>query len=359
MKNIKLNSTNKKSIWTVLYDDLMGGLRPMIPFVAGGGILMAISFMLGMGTNQESTGYFARTLYEIGHNNAMVLLVPVFAGYISFTMAGASGLAPGMVGGMIAKNTGSGFFGGIVAGLLAGYTIRLLEKVLKKFPSSFESLKRLLILPIISMFIVGFVMFSVIAGPMSWINTSLSNWISSLGTTNLVLTGCILGGMMAFDLGGPINKVAYTFALVAINDGNYYPMAAVMAGGLVPPIAVALATTLFKKKFTEDQRIQGKTYYLLGASFITESCMPVALSDPFRIIPCAIIGSAISGALTMVFKVALPAPHGGVFVIPVIEGGLLPKLLFILSIAIGTLVSAVLIGLLRKPIKEDIQNNIA
>lgn len=351
-KNVK-NADGKKSVWSTLYDDLMGGLRPMIPFVAGGGILMAISFMLGMGVDESNAGAFAKILYDIGHNNAMFLMIPVFAGYIAYTMAGANGLAAGMVGGMIAKNTNSGFLGAIIAGILAGYAVRLLEKGLRNFPESLASLKKLLIIPIVSIFVVGMVMECVVAGPVAMMNEGLTAWIQSLGTENLFLVGVILGGMMAVDLGGPINKVAYAFGLSAISQGDYLPMAAVMAGGMVPPIAIGLATTLFKKKFTKDQRTQGKTFYLLGASFITESCMPVALTDPLRMIPSCIVGSALSGGLCMLFGISLPAPHGGLFVLPVIEGGLMPKLLFLAALAAGTLVSAVLIGVTRKAAAEE------
>ena len=208
----------------------------------------------------------------------MLLMIPIFAGFIAHTIAGQDALAPGMIGGMIAKTTGSGFLGGIVAGFLAGYLVKLLNKLLSNFPEDFQSIKKLLIIPVISTFVVGIVMLCVVSVPMAWLNQGLTGFIDGLGTQNLVLTGMVIGGMMAVDLGGPINKVAYTFAVAAISNGNYYPMAAAMVGGVVPPLGVALATTLFKKKFTKDQQIQGKTYYLLGASFITESCMPVALT---------------------------------------------------------------------------------
>ena len=217
----------------------------------------------------------------------------------------------------------------------------------------FQSIKKLLIIPVISTFVVGIVMLCVVSVPMAWLNQGLTGFIDGLGTQNLVLTGMVIGGMMAVDLGGPINKVAYTFAVAAISNGNYYPMAAAMVGGVVPPLGVALATTLFKKKFTKDQQIQGKTYYLLGASFITESCMPVALTDPVRMIPAGIIGSAVAGGLAMLFQISLPAPHGGIFVTPVVEGVISQKLLYLAAIAIGMLVSALIIGFTRKPLKEQ------
>ena len=217
----------------------------------------------------------------------------------------------------------------------------------------FQSIKKLLIIPVISTFVVGIVMLCVVSVPMAWLNQGLTGFIDGLGTQNLVLTGMVIGGMMAVDLGGPINKVAYTFAVAAISNGNYYPMAAAMVGGVVPPLGVALATTLFKKKFTKDQQIQGKTYYLLGASFITESCMPVALTDPVRMIPAGIIGSAVAGGLAMLFQISLPAPHGGIFVTPVVEGAISQKLLYLAAIAIGMLVSALIIGFTRKPLKEQ------
>lgn len=287
--------TKKKSVGSVLYDDVMGGLRPMIPFVAGGGILMAISFMFGMRIGDNSVNQFAKILYEIGHNNAMLLMIPIFAGFIAHTIAGQDALAPGMICGMIAKTTGSGFLGGIVAGFLAGYLVKLLNKLLSNFPEDFQSIKKLLIIPVISTFVVGIVMLCVVS----------------------------------------------------------VPMAAAMVGGVVPPLGVALATTLFKKKFTKDQQIQGKTYYLLGASFITESCMPVALTDPVRMIPAGIIGSAVAGGLAMLFQISLPAPHGGIFVTPVVEGAISQKLLYLAAITIGMLVSALIIGFTKKPLKEQ------
>lgn len=343
--------TEKKTIGSTLYDNVMGGLRPMIPFVAGGGILMALSFMFGMRIGDDSVNQLAKILYEIGHENAMLLMVPIFAGFIAHTISGQDALAPGMIGGMIAKSTGSGFLGGIVAGFLAGYLVKLLNKLLQKFPEDFESIKKLLIIPVISTLVIGIVMLCVVSVPMAWLNNGLTGFIDGLGTKNLVLTGMVLGGMMAVDLGGPINKVAYTFAVAAISNGNYYPMAAAMVGGVVPPLGVALATTLFKKKFTKDQRVQGKTYYLLGASFITESCMPVALTDPIRMIPAGIIGSAIAGGLAMLFQVSLPAPHGGLFVTPVVEGAWVQKLFYLAAIAVGMLVSALIIGFTRKPLE--------
>ena len=281
----------------------------------------------------------------------MLLMIPIFAGFIAHTIAGQDALAPGMIGGMIAKTTGSGFLGGIVAGFLAGYLVKLLNKLLSNFPEDFQSIKKLLIIPVISTFVVGIVMLCVVSVPMAWLNQGLTGFIDGLGTQNLVLTGMVVGGMMAVDLGGPINKVAYTFAVAAISNGNYYPMAAAMVGGVVPPLGVALATTLFKKKFTKDQQIQGKTYYLLGASFITESCMPVALTDPVRMIPAGLIGSAVAGGLAMLFQISLPAPHGGIFVTPVVEGAISQKLLYLAAIAIGMLVSALIIGFTRKPLR--------
>ena len=241
----------------------------------------------------------------------------------------------------------------MVAGFLAGYLVKLLNKLLSNFPEDFQSIKKLLIIPVISTFVVGIVMLCVVSVPMAWLNQGLTGFIDGLGTQNLVLTGMVIGGMMAVDLGGPINKVAYTFAVAAISNGNYYPMAAAMVGGVVPPLGVALATTLFKKKFTKDQQIQGKTYYLLGASFITESCMPVALTDPVRMIPAGIIGSAVAGGLAMLFQISLPAPHGGIFVTPVVEGAISQKLLYLAAITIGMLVSALIIGFTKKPLKEQ------
>ncbi|WP_139691998.1 PTS fructose transporter subunit IIC [Sporolactobacillus terrae] len=338
-----------------LYDSLMNGIRHMIPFVVGGGILMAVSFMFGVNAadvKDPSYNPIAALLYAIGHGNGFALMVPILAGFIAYGISGTLALAPGMIGGLIAASTGSGFFGGILAGYLSGYFIRLLNQLCRKFPKGLVNLRNVLLYPVVSVLFTGVVMYEVVAYPMSVFNNWLVACLSSFQGSSLEILGLILGAMMAVDLGGPINKAAYTFGLAMISAGNYYPMAAIMAGGLVPPIGIGLATVLFKKKFDAEDRDQGKTYFLLGASFITESAMPVAAKDVFRIIPSSIVGSAIAGAMTMAFHVALPAPHGGVFVLPVVQGGLTQQMLYLLSILTGVVVTALMIGLLRKNITE-------
>ena len=250
--------TKKKSVGSVLYDDVMGGLRPMIPFVAGGGILMAISFMFGMRIGDNSVNQFAKILYEIGHNNAMLLMIPIFAGFIAHTIAGQDALAPGMIGGMIAKTTGSGFLGGIVAGFLAGYLVKLLNKLLSNFPEDFQSIKKLLIIPVISTFLVGIVMLCVVSVPMAWLNQGLTGFIDGLGTQNLVLTGMVIGGMMQWILEDRSIKLHIHLQVAnqqwkLLSNGK-----ARMVGGVVPPLGVALTTTLFKRNSQKISRFRGK-----------------------------------------------------------------------------------------------------
>lgn len=348
--------TDKKGIPHELYESLMNGIRHMIPFVVGGGILMAISFMFGVNAvdpKDPSYNAVAALLYNIGHGNGFALMVPILAGFIAYGISGTLALAPGMIGGLIAASTGSGFFGGILAGYLSGYFIRFLNRICRKFPKNLVNLRNVLLYPVISVLFTGVVMYEVVAYPMSAFNNWLVGCLSSFQGSGLEVLGLILGAMMAVDLGGPINKAAYTFGLAMISAGNYYPMAAIMAGGMVPPIGIGLATVLFKKKFDAFDRDQGKTYFLLGASFITESAMPVAAKDVLRIIPSGIVGSAITGALTMAFHIALPAPHGGLFVLPIVQGGIMQQGLYLVAILTGVVVTAVMIGLLKKDIVEE------
>ncbi|WP_449538183.1 PTS fructose transporter subunit IIABC [Ferdinandcohnia sp. Marseille-Q9671] len=332
------------------YKHLMNGVSNMLPFVVGGGLLIAISFVFGINAsdpNDASYNPIAEALMTIGSANAFKLMIPVLAGFIAMSIADRPGLAPGMIGGLMATSGDAGFLGGLIAGFLAGYVVLLVKKVFSGLPSSFEGLKPVLIYPFFGILITGAIMY-VLVGPLKSVMDGLTGWLEGLGTGNLVVLGLILGGMMSIDMGGPINKAAFTFGIAMIDAGNYAPHAAIMAAGMTPPLGLALATTLFKNKFSKQEREAGKTAYFMGASFITEGAIPFAAADPGRVIPSAVIGSAITGALTMVFGIGLPAPHGGIFVIPFVTGS---WALYILSIIIGTIVTALLVGFLKKPMK--------
>ncbi|KYL01402.1 PTS fructose transporter subunit IIA [Fusobacterium necrophorum subsp. funduliforme] len=332
---------------TGFYKHLMSGVSNMLPFVVGGGILIAICFMLGIKAfdpNDPSYHPFAKLVNDIGGGNAFFLMIPVLAGFIGMSIADRPGFAPAMVGGLIAMNNGGGFLGGLIGGFLGGYSIVFLKKVFAKLPESLEGIKPVLLYPLFGMFITGSIMYQVIVGPIATINNGLTGFLNNLGTGNLVLLGIVLAVMMSTDMGGPINKAAFTFGIATIAAGNYDPHAAVMAGGMVPPLGIALATTLFQNKFTEDERTAGKTCYILGLSFITEGAIPFAASDPIRVIPSCMVGAGIAGALTMLFGVQLPAPHGGIFVIPVVTH----PVQYLFAIGIGSLVTAVLLGIVKK-----------
>lgn len=333
------------------YRHLMNGVSHMLPFVVGGGILIALGFLFGIEAHVEGSpeyNRFAEALNVIGGGNAFGLMIPVLAGFIAMSIADRPGLAPGMVGGFLAAQGDSGFIGGIIAGFLAGYTVILLRKSFKNLPQSLEGIKTILLYPLFSIFITGMIMFFVIEAPVGMFNTSLSNWLSGLGTSNAVILGLILGGMMAVDMGGPINKAAYTFGIAMIADGIITPHAAIMAGGMVPPLGIALATTFFKNKFTQEEQDAGKSNYIMGASFITEGAIPFAAADPVRVIPSIIVGSSVAGGLSMLFNIGLPAPHGGLFVIPIIEGN---PLLYLLAILIGSAVTCILLGIFKKKVE--------
>lgn len=333
------------------YKHLMNGVSNMLPFVVGGGILIAISFLFGIqSANPDSPDYneFAAMLMKIGGDNAFYLMVPVLAGFIAMSIADRPGFAPGMIGGLIAATGQSGFLGGMIAGFLAGYVVLGIKRLTNNFPPSLEGIKPVLIYPLLGIFITGFIMLQFLVEPLSAVNTGIQNWLDGLGTGNLILLGLVLGGMMAVDMGGPINKAAFTFGIAMIEGGNLAPHAAIMAGGMVPPLGLALATTLFKKKFNDNERKAGIAAYFMGASFITEGAIPFAAADPFRVIPSIVTGSAVAGALAMFFGIGLPAPHGGLFVFPVVEGN---PFLYLLAVLIGSVITAVMVGLLKKPIK--------
>jgi fructose PTS system EIIBC or EIIC component len=289
----------------------------------------------------------AEALMTIGGGNAFGLMIPVLAAFIAMSIADRPGFAPGMVGGFMAASGGAGFLGGIIAGFLAGYLVLGLKKVFAGLPQSLEGIKPVLLYPLFGILITGLLMMFVIIDPVKALNEGLENWLSGMGTGNLVLLGLILGGMMAVDMGGPINKAAFTFGIAMIDAGNYAPHAAIMAGGMVPPLGIALATSMFKNKFTKAEREAGKTNYIMGASFITEGAIPFAAADPGRVIPSIIVGSAVAGALTMIFGIGLPAPHGGAFVIPIVNGN---PFLYVLAILIGAVVTASMLGFMKKKV---------
>ncbi|MDQ0256891.1 PTS system fructose-specific IIC component [Evansella vedderi] len=332
------------------YKHLMNGVSNMLPFVVGGGILIALSFFFGIEAfDPDSADYhpLADALMTIGGGTAFGLMIPVLAAFIAMSIADRPGFAPGMVAGMIAANGEAGFLGGIIAGFLAGYLVVGIKKSFNFVPQSLAGIKTILIYPLLGILLAGYIMLEFIVDPVQALNRSLENWLGGMGTTNIVLMGILLGGMMAVDMGGPINKAAFTFGIAMIDAGNFGPHAAIMAGGMVPPLGIALATTLFKNKFTKQEQEAGKTNYVMGASFITEGAIPFAAADPGRVIPSIIAGSAVAGGLSMAFGNTLMAPHGGAFVIFVaVENWPL----YILAIAAGSLVTALMLGFLKKPV---------
>lgn len=342
-----------------IYKHLMSGVSHMLPFVVGGGILIVIAFLIdGLMVDMSSLSADARgnfgtiTPYaaffkDLG-GKAFGFMLPILAGYIAMSIADRPGLALGFVGGAIASAGSSGFLGALVAGFLAGYTVVLLRKIFDKLPESLDGLKPVLLYPLIGMLIVGIIMIFVVEPPVGALNTLLTNALKNMNNTSKILLGLILGGMMSVDLGGPVNKAAYVFGTASIATGNYDIMAAVMVGGMVPPTAVALSTMLFKNKFTKEERKSGPTNFVMGMAFISEGAIPFAAADPLRVLPSCIIGSAVAGALSMAFNCTLMAPHGGIFVFPVVGNALL----YLLSLVIGTVVAAVLLGLLKKKVVE-------
>lgn len=337
------------------YKHLMSGVSNMLPFVVGGGILIAISFLFGIHSsdpNDPSYNPIAAAFMTIGSTNAFALMIPVLAGFIAMSIADRPGFVAGMVGGLMASTGGAGFLGGLIAGFLGGYIVLGLKKVFHGLPQSLDGIKPVLLYPLFGVLSTGLIMMYIVIGPMKFINDALTAWLAGLGTGNLLLLGLVLGGMMAIDMGGPINKAALTFGIAMIDAGNYAPHAAIMAGGMVPPLGIALATTLFRSKFTKNERESGKTCYIMGASFITEGAIPFAAADPARVIPACVIGSATAGALSMIFKIALPAPHGGLFLLPVVIGN---PLLYFVAILAGAVVTALILGFL-KPKKEAESN---
>ncbi len=338
-----------------IYKNLMNGVSHMLPFVVGGGILIAISFLIdgfSVDLNSlplEERGNFgtitplAAMFKSIG-GVAFGFMLPILAGFIAMSIADRPGLAIGFVGGAIAANGTSGFLGALVAGFLAGYTVKILKMIFDKLPDSLEGLKPVLLYPLLGIFIVGVVMTYLVEPPIGALNTMINNGLNSLHGASAVFLGILLGGMMAVDMGGPVNKAAYVFGTASIAAGNYNIMAAVMIGGMVPPIAVALATLFFKKKFTTEERKAGPTNFIMGLSFITEGAIPFAASDPLRVLPACVAGSAVAGALSMAFNCTLMAPHGGIFVFLTVGN----PLMYLMALAAGSAVACVLLGVLKR-----------
>lgn len=329
-----------------IYKHLMNGVSNMLPFVVSGGILIALAFAFG---GIHTKGPIAELLMKIGGAGAFSFLVPILAGFIASSIADRPGFAPGVVGGFLAATAGAGFLGGLVAGFLAGYVVIGLSKLFSKLPETLEGMKPVLLYPVFGLLITGVLMELVVNPPVTFLNTALTDWLSSLSGGNAILLGLILGGMMAVDMGGPINKAAFTFGLAAISAQNFGPHAAVMAGGMVPPIGIALATTVFKSKFTELERKSGVTNYIMGISFITEGAIPFAAADPIRVIVSSVIGSSIAGGLAMAFGITLPAPHGGAFVIPLVN----KPFMYLLAIFIGSIITALILGIWKKKIEKN------
>lgn len=349
LKQVEQSKSQRSASRTGAYKHLMTGVSNMLPLVVAGGLLIALSFIFGIEAFKEQ-GTFAAALMDIGGGAAFALMVPILAGFIAFSIAEKPGLAPGLVGGMLASKMGAGFLGGIIAGFLAGYVAKLLKDHIK-MPKNFEGLKPILIIPLLATGITGLLMIYVIGEPVKAIMDGLTVWLKSLGSTNAVLLGILLGAMMAFDMGGPVNKAAYTFAVGLLASSVYGPMAAVMAAGMTPPLGLWLATILAPKKFTKEERDAGKAASVLGISFITEGAIPFAAGDPFRVIPSIMVGSALTGALSMLFGATLRAPHGGIFVLP-IPNAVGHLALYALAIVAGTIVTAIMLNILKKPVKD-------
>lgn len=349
--------TGKESAAHKIYTQLMNGVSHMLPFVVGGGILIAIAFLID-GLNVDINALPADQRSNFGTITpiaamfkniggvAFGLMLPVLAGFIGMAIGDRPALALGFVGGMLAANGKSGFLGALAAGFLAGYLILGLRKICDKLPDAIEKLAPVLIYPVVGILIMGLAMNFVVEPIMGGINTGLNNFLSGMGDSSRVVLGLILGGMMAIDMGGPFNKAAYVFGTAAIAAGNYDIMAAVMIGGMTPPCAIALATLLFKNKFTKEERDAGPTNFIMGLAFITEGAIPFAASDPLHVLPSCIIGSALAGALSMAFHCTLMAPHGGIFVFPVVGNAVM----YLVALVAGTVVSALLLGVLKKKV---------
>ena len=327
-----------------VYKHLMTGVSHMLPLVVAGGLLIAISFMFGIEAfkDENIAGGLPKALMDIGGGAAFHLMIAVFAGYVAFSIADRPGLAVGLIGGMLATNAGAGILGGIIAGFLAGYVVKGLNSAIQ-LPPSLTSLKPILILPLVGTLIVGLAMIYVINPPVAKIMAALSDWLKSLGDINAIVLGVILGAMMCIDMGGPVNKAAYTFSVGMLASQVFTPMAAAMAAGMVPPIGMAIATWLARNKFTANQRDAGKASFVLGLCFISEGALPFVAADPLRVIISCVIGGATAGAISMSLGIALQAPHGGLFVVPFVS----EPLMYLAAIAIGSVVTGVIYAVIK------------
>lgn len=349
----------KESIGHQIYKHLMNGVSHMLPFVVGGGILIAIAFLIdGFSVDLNSlpadqranfgTITQAAAMFKGIGGTAFGFMLPILAGFIAMSIADRPGLAVGFVGGSIAANGTSGFLGALVAGFVAGYIVLLLKKVFSKLPESLDGMKPVLLYPLLGIFLVGVIMQFVVEPPIGALNTAINNGLNGLNGASAVVLGVLLGGMMSVDMGGPVNKAAYVFGTASIAAGNYNIMAAVMIGGMVPPIAIALATIFFKNKFTAEERKAGPTNFIMGLSFITEGAIPFAASDPLHVLPACVVGSAVAGGLSVAFGCTLMAPHGGIFVVPTIGN----PLMYLVALVIGSFIACGLLGLLKKKVSE-------
>ncbi|UGQ17411.1 fructose-specific PTS transporter subunit EIIC [Borrelia sp. RT1S] len=329
------------------YKHLMNGVSFMLPFVVSGGIIIAISFMFGIKAFDPSDPSYhkiADILMQIGGNNAFFLMIPILAGYISFSIAERPGLAPGMVTGLMMSKGDAGFLGGILAGFIAGYVTLGVKSISRKIvPQTLSGINPVLIYPFFSVLVSSFLVYILLA-PIAFINISITNMLNTLSGMNMAILGALLGGMMAVDMGGPVNKAAYAFGIAMITAHNYIPHASIMAGGMIPPLGVALATSIFSSKFSKEEKETGKVCYFLGACFITEGVIPLAAADPLKVIPACILGSSIGGFLSALFEVKLMAPHGGIFILPIATN----PLMWIISILIGSVVTALSLGFMKR-----------
>lgn len=349
----------KESIGHQIYKHLMNGVSHMLPFVVGGGILIAIAFLIdGFSVDLNSLPADQRAnfgtitqgaaLFKGIGGTAFGFMLPILAGFIAMSIADRPGLAVGFVGGSIAANGTSGFLGALVAGFVAGYIVNLLKKIFSKLPESLDGVKPVLLYPLLGIFLIGVIMQFVVEPPIGALNTAINNGLNGLNGASAVVLGVLLGGMMAIDMGGPVNKAAYVFGTASIAAGNYNIMAAVMIGGMVPPLAIALATIFFKNKFTAEERKAGPTNFIMGLSFITEGAIPFAASDPLHVLPACAVGSAVAGGLSVAFGCTLMAPHGGIFVVPTIGN----PLMYLVALVIGAFIACGLLGLLKKKVSE-------
>lgn len=360
VKNEDTDSTRKKSgAGHRIYTQLMNGVSHMLPFVVGGGILIAIAFLIdGLCVDMASLSEAERAnfgtitpvaaLFKGIGGAAFGFMLPVLAGFIAMAIGDRPALALGFVGGYIAANGKSGFLGALVAGFVAGYVVVLLRKLCDRLPEALEKIAPVLIYPVVGILVIGLCMTYIVEPVMGGINTGLNNFLGGMSSTSRLLLGFVLAAMMAIDMGGPFNKAAYVFGTASIAAGNYDIMAAVMIGGMVPPCAIALSTLLFKNRYTREERDAGPTNFIMGLAFITEGAIPYAAADPLHVIPSCIVGSGIAGAVSMLFKCTLMAPHGGIFVFPVVGNALY----YVLALVVGTIISALLLGVLKKKITE-------